>query len=233
MEHRTFEIQSTEIRVEGDEDAPVVSGHAAVFDSEAHNEVIRSGAFSKTIKESKNIRALWDHDSGKPLASTGNGTLTLTEDEHGLRFEMKPDPKTSMGQDAIQNIRSGLTTGMSFGFETISDKVTKRGTEDGADFLRELLEVRLFEVSPVTFPWYEDTDVTVKALHEAGVDPRQFREALEQRDRAQVDGLFAPVWKTRTTDESENTTSEPGPADHSEAGVARARREREIELLTL
>jgi len=233
MEKRTFELKSREVRVEGDDDAPIITGHAAVFNSEAHNEVIRKGAFSKTLKESENIRALWDHDSGKPLASTGNGTLALEEDKHGLRFEMRPDPKTSMGQDAIQNIRSGLITGMSFGFETIQDKVTKRGGDNSEDYLRELLEVRLFEVSPVTFPWYENTDVTVKALQDAGVDPLQLREALELRDRAQVDGLFAPVWTPRATEGGEDSTNEPGPASHSKAGVARARREREIEILTL
>ena len=231
MEKRTYELKSTEVRVEGDEDAPIITGHAAIFNSEAHNEVIRKGAFTKTLKESENIRALDNHDSGKPLASTGNDTLALEEDKTGLAFEMKPDTKTSMGRDAVQNIRSGLITGMSFGFETIQDKVTKRS--DDGDYLRELLEVRLFEVSPVTFPWYEDTDVTVKALQDAGVDPLQFREALEQRDRAQVDGLFVPVWKERATEGSEETTNEPGPASHSEAGIARARREREIELMEM
>jgi hypothetical protein len=231
MEKRTFELKSREVRVEGDDDAPIITGHAAVFNSEAHNEVIRPGAFTKTLKEGRNVFVLDNHETSRPVASTGNGTANLSEDKIGLACEVAPDMKTSIGRDCAQNIRSGLITGMSFGFEVIQDKVTKRS--DGGDYLREIFEVRLFEVSPVTFPWYENTDVTVKALQDAGVDPLQLREALELRDRAQVDGLFAPVWTPRATEGGEDSTNEPGPASHSKAGVARARREREIEILTL
>lgn len=207
MEQRIFVRDGIELRDDGD--TPTITGYAAVFDSEAHGEVIRSGAFKKTIKENKNIRALWNHDTGRPLATTENGTLTLKEDESGLRFEMQPNSDTSWGKDAIASIKRGDVKGMSFGFEVIKEEFTKRDNAD--DVLRELIEVRLFEVSPVTFPWYEDTEVDVRALVEKCIDER-LQSGAQELQRA-----TAPDSNSAKDDE---TTPEPEPALHSEAGTS-------------
>ena len=186
MERRYLEPTEIEVRAGEGDAGPVVSGYAAVFDSEAHNEIIRAGAFTKTLKESENIRALWNHESGMPLASTATDTLELSEDKHGLRFEMTLDEGTTFGADALRTIEKRLVTGVSFGFDTVKDIWTERGTPDDAQQpLRELLEVRLYEVSPVTFPWYEDTEVAAKEAFSL-VEIRALVPALADADRTEI-----------------------------------------------
>jgi HK97 family phage prohead protease len=169
-----------------------VVGHAAVFDSWAtlHDgpnlvvrEVVRRGAFAEAIREKADVRALWNHDGNFPLARTANGTLTLTEDDAGLLAEFEV-PDTQYHRDAVlAPIRAGLVTQMSFAFgvrksgevqrskapdgsvvaDTGGDRVTTR--RDGSRVIeeRELLSLDLFDVSPVTYPAYEQTDVAVRS----------------------------------------------------------------------
>ncbi|MFK5282413.1 HK97 family phage prohead protease, partial [Lacticaseibacillus paracasei] len=58
-------------------------GYAAMFDQVAYGEVIRRGAFTKTLAEGDDVRMLINHD-GVPLARTKSGTLTLEVDDKGL-----------------------------------------------------------------------------------------------------------------------------------------------------
>lgn len=154
---RTFDGPNCHIEVRKDGPGPTkIVGLAAVFDSEAHNEVIRPGAFKKTLRESKDIRAFWNHDDGKPLGRTKNGTLTLRETDKGLQVVIVPDAETTWGSDALKAVERGDVSAFSFGFKVIKEKFSKR-SDGKAPPLRELLEVELIEVSPVTFAWYEDT----------------------------------------------------------------------------
>jgi phage head maturation protease len=85
------------------------------------------------------------------------GTLTLIEDEVGLRMEIDP-PDTQTGRDVLAMIRRGDIDQASFGFQTIRDDWEQ--LED--QVLRTLIEVKLFDVSPVTFPAYPQTTVQVR-----------------------------------------------------------------------
>lgn len=105
------------------------------------------------------MAALWNHNSDLILGRMSNKTLTLAEDETGLAIEFQP-PDTQMGQDAVTIIERGDVYQMSFAFRTIKDLWH---TEDGMQ-VRELLEVQLFDVSPVTYPAYPQTDVNVRGL---------------------------------------------------------------------
>ena len=153
-----------ELRVEGG-DTPKIVGHAAVFnkwseDLGGFREKIASGAFTKTIKEG-DIRALFNHDANFVLGRNKAGTLTLEEDKKGLKVSIDP-PDAQWARDLTTSIERGDITQMSFGFRTIKDQWTT--PKDGKDNQRELLEVELFDVSPVTFPAYPQTDVGVRSL---------------------------------------------------------------------
>lgn len=156
-----------EVRTTGD--APKLVGHAAVFnrDSElifgSFIERIAPGAFAESIAKPDDIRALINHDPNLILGRNVSKTLALREDDEGLQVEIDP-PKTSYAQDLLESTRRGDISQMSFGFETLVDQ-WERG-EDGKPDVRTLLKVRLFDVSPVTFPAYPDTDVAVRS-HEA------------------------------------------------------------------
>jgi HK97 family phage prohead protease len=141
------------------EDGWTVSGYAAVFDSPSEplpwTEYVKRGAFRKTIKDGADVRLLIDH-TGVPLARTKSGTLKLREDDKGLYMEARLDPNNP---DAVK-MRSALMRGdvsqMSFAFETIKDAWNKDRT------VRELREVKLHDVSIVTYPAYEETSAEIR-----------------------------------------------------------------------
>ena len=143
-----------------------ITGYAAVFDSDSvdfgfFTEVVRSGAFARTLRENTDIRALLDHDTGKIIARTKAGNLELREDAKGLLVEFTPI-ETDDGKKAIEWVRSGVVDGMSFGFVTREDKW---GTKNGKAY-RELLDVDLAEISLVAFPAYPATSASIRSAEE-------------------------------------------------------------------
>jgi HK97 family phage prohead protease len=154
-----------ELREEGGK-APVLTGYAAVFGKRSLDlggfvETIRKGAFARSLTEGADILALAHHDPTRPLARRSAGTLSLTEDDTGLRVDITLGDTTS-ARDVLADIRAKNILGMSFGFATREDKWTRSKGSD--PHLRELLDVDLFEVSPVTWPAYPDTSVATRAM---------------------------------------------------------------------
>src|SRR5689334_21821817 len=126
LERRAFAFTQVEMRT-SHTGTPRMVGHAAVFNSLSEplpqlggaREVIRPGAFSKTIRE-QDVYALFNHDENMPLARSGNGSLFLKEDKRGLSVEIVPTD-TTYARDLLTNMREGLINKMSFGFETVKD----------------------------------------------------------------------------------------------------------------
>ncbi len=144
-----------------------IAGHAAKFDQLSEDlggfrERIAPGTFAKTL-QSADIRALWNHDANIVLGRNKSGTLRLSEDSAGLAYECDA-PDTQLVRDMVlAPIARGDVNQCSFGFFTLSDKWAKL---DG-EWVRTLLEVELFDVSPVTYPAYPQTDVAVRSLQAA------------------------------------------------------------------
>lgn len=161
----------TELRVEPQEGGglPVIEGHAAVFDSLSQDlgflfpfkERIQKGAFKNSI-EADDIRALWNHDANYVLGRNRAGTLDLKETGKGLKVRIHP-PDTQWARDLTESIKRGDVSQMSFGFIVEKEAWT---VEDGQD-IRTLERVKLFDVSPVTFPAYLETDVGVRSALDA------------------------------------------------------------------
>jgi HK97 family phage prohead protease len=151
-----------------DEKEGIITGYAARFnvwseDLGFFKEKIRAGAFSKTIGES-DVRCLFNHNPDLVLGRSKNGTLELSEDNKGLVYSCKL-PDTTYARDLQVSIERGDVTQNSFGFTTVKDEWNERGDK------RELVEVRLFDVSPVTYPAYPQTDVKVRsALIDIGIN---------------------------------------------------------------
>jgi len=118
-----------------------LTGYAAVFGSEANLgdfiEIIRPGAFAKSLESGMNIRALYHHEGSALLGTTRGGTLKLAEDSKGLRFDLAL-PGTTHGKDLAILVDRGDVAGCSFGFRVREggDRWEDRG--DGS-FVRELL----------------------------------------------------------------------------------------------
>jgi len=159
LEVRHFPMQ---LRVVGDDTAPKLEGHIAVFnqlsdDLGGWREKIAPGAFAETIKI-HDIRALWNHENDLVLGRNKAGTLELAEDEVGLTFKNDP-PATTWFRDRLVSLRRKDVTGCSFSFYTDAHEW---GTEPDGTQVRTLKKVTLVEVSPgVTFPAYPQPDTQV------------------------------------------------------------------------
>lgn len=155
-----------EIRANGTLSATgkTLTGYAAVFNSEAvlgdFSEVIRHGAFAKSLATGSNIRALYHHQGDALLGTTRGGSLQLREDAKGLAFELAL-PDTSHGKDLAILVGRGDVAGCSFGFRVApgGDRWERRGS----DLLRELLDVDLVEITLTSDPAYQDTTVAMRS----------------------------------------------------------------------
>ena len=173
--------QTPEFDIRADGEGMTFDGYAAVFNSDSNplpgwgTERIAPGAFTKTLTEKRNIRMFLNHNSDLLLASTRNGSLRLTEDDHGLKVEADLAPTTT-GRDLAILAARGDVDSMSFGFQPA--KYMPR--DDGVDGTIHT-EVRLWEVSPITsWPAYDATSAFVRHLAElTETAPEPLAEALE------------------------------------------------------
>jgi HK97 family phage prohead protease len=143
-------------------------------------ETIQPGAFRASLKARNNVFLLFNHDTNAVLASTRAGTLTLAEDERGLKISASIAP-TSTGRDVSVLVKRGDLSGFSFGFSMPArggDQWNSEGTE------RVLKSVRLHEVSLTPMPAYQGTNGTAtvrgldKIAQRAQVDADALADAL-------------------------------------------------------
>lgn len=185
VEQRSITIEDFELREAGD--GMSFSGYAAVFDSPSQPlpfvETIAPGAFKRTLSSRNNVRMLLNHDTSRVLATTRSKTMTLAEDTKGLLVNARL-PQTSYGVDTAIALREGLIDSMSFGFS-----VPKGGdswNEDGSR--RTLREIRLHEVSVVTFPAYEATSAQVRDYSALAMRSQADPDAIAEAMEALIDG---------------------------------------------
>lgn len=145
----------------------LLRGHAAVFnqlseDLGGFREQVAPGAFADAI-EKDDVRALFNHDPNFVLGRTLAKTLRLAEDARGLAIEIDL-PDTPTVRDLVQApIVRGDISGMSFGF-SVRPGGQDWAKDDEGRIVRTLKRVRLYDVSPVTFPAYPQTEVALRAL---------------------------------------------------------------------
>ena len=151
-------------------------------------EEMAKGCFTKTLNESKDIRCLYGHDENQLLARTKNGSLRFEDRDDGLHFFFEA-PNTQLGNDVLTMVRSELITGCSFGFSCVKEKNEIRNNER----YRIVTEARLYEVSLVGSPAYEDSEV-----HNRNLD-----EHSEEQKEPKVEETDTNI-KEQTQDGSEN-----------------------------
>jgi uncharacterized protein len=150
----------------------LVEGYAAVFNQDTNIgdffiERIAPGAFSEAIGRD-DVVFLINHD-GLPLARTRSETLTLTEDDHGLKISTRLDPADPDVARIIGKMQRGDLDKMSFAFWA-----TRQEWDDTVDPpVRTILEASLHDVSIVTTPAYDGTDIGLRSLKDARADNRK------------------------------------------------------------
>lgn len=186
IERRITVAAGMEVRAaEGDQPARLV-GYAAVFGDLSENlggfrERIAPGAFAKSL--GGDVRALFNHDANLILGRNKAKTLTIREDQRGLLVEITP-PDTAYARDLMVSVARGDVDQMSFGFRTKKDDWEEN---DKGELIRTLIEVEVFDVSPVVFPAYPTTEIAVRSMDQwktahAPVPPVDFTSERRKLD---------------------------------------------------
>jgi HK97 family phage prohead protease len=167
-----FKIKST-----SDESGTFV-GMAAIYGNvDLGSDVIEKGAFTRTLSAGKDFPILWQHQTDNPI-----GLAKITDTPQGLQINgtlLLADP---VAQRAYALIKAGVIKGLSIGYETIQSMY------DSETEVRHLTEIKLWEVSCVTFPMNESAQISsVKAMSDD--DRARHLKALDMHrktiDRAQ------------------------------------------------
>jgi HK97 family phage prohead protease len=136
-------------------------------------ERIAPGSATKSLREA-DIVALYNHDSSRPLGRTSAGNLTLVNTTRGVEPELKPSD-VSYARDLATLVKDKIIRGWSFGFEVIKDEWTDddgNTADQWTGTKRTIREMKLIEVSPVTFPAYDTTEISSRS---AILDAREER----------------------------------------------------------
>lgn len=178
---------------ESETEPRTLSGYAARYDVEttigdAFRERIAPGAFASAITRGDDVRALFNHDANHVLGRTTAGTLRLEEDAHGLRYTVVL-PDTSTARDLWVSVQRGDISQSSFAFSVEGQEWRSAGKGETLP-LRVVTDVRLFDVSPVTYPAYGQTTVSARALIAAATESQHHR-ADADRDAAYADLALA------------------------------------------
>ena len=171
IEYRYFDPTS-DIRAIGDKDEWTFEGYVVTWDTvDDYNSTFKRGSFKKTITERGNrIKVLWNHDTDEPIGKV----VEIREDNKGVFIKGILTEGVSKASDVYKNLRAGVIDTLSFGFIPLQKKTTKEG-------ILEITEVKLFEVSPVTFEANETaviTDVRSDDMEKKEVRAEEFSETL-------------------------------------------------------
>lgn len=167
-------------QIRAKEGAPGITGYASVF-NEAYDmgwgliETIKPGAFARALREKQDVRCLFNHDANNLLGRSKSGTLRMAEDATGLHFDCDLDPEMSLAADVQRMIQRGDLDGCSFAFQVRKQTWREEKDADGHTVAyRDIEDLDLFDVGPVTYPAYEGTSVSERSLWPQGV-PAEIR----------------------------------------------------------
>lgn len=179
-----YEVRTvnTNFETRDDENNPTISGYFVVFNQEGDFDTMMSESIDRHALDNTingDIRALNNHDTSKVLGRTTNGTLQLRIDDYGVWGEIAINPKDSEAMNLYQRVKRGDVSQCSFGFDILRQEPITR--EDGGTHWN-VKEVKLYEVSPVTFPFYETTSISARN--------RQLDEIKKEKEEAWKENLM-------------------------------------------
>ncbi|WP_367341782.1 phage major capsid protein [Limosilactobacillus sp.] len=160
-----------------------VEGYALMFNQPSKDlggfvEVIDPHALDNV--DLSKVVMLDQHDYSKPLASVEAGTLKLDVDDKGLHFVAQLDPSVSYANDTFNNVKNGNINSMSFRFD-VDDGSDSWSQDDSGQTTRTINQIKsLFEISDVTVPAYDSSNVSVGETSTRSYN--QFIESEEKRN---------------------------------------------------
>lgn len=180
IERRTMVASSGSYQTREEGGELYIEGYFSVFNSpyvimDGVTEIVAPGAFADTLGE--DVRALTNHDTTLVLGRNKAGTLVLREDSHGLWGSIRVNQEDADAMNLYNRVKRGDVDQCSFGFQILAEE--RRVLENG-DVQYVILKVRLFEVSVVTFPAYEETSVSARVRQEEDIRRRSIAERKEK-----------------------------------------------------
>lgn len=169
-EQRTIDSSNCTYKKEFDGDGnhtEYISGIGIIYNSETEiipgvYELIRPGAFSKSLNRFRELKCFINHDPSQILSTTkSNPPLEITDNEESLNFR-SPIPETTYGKDLAINVGMGNISGASFSF-MINEGGDKLSMDDSGNYHREILSAEIYEIGPVTNPAYQQTTVSLRS----------------------------------------------------------------------
>jgi len=144
------ETKSFKMKIKSVEDSGLFTGYASTWDLDLGNDIIRKGAFSRTLSHNQNHVILWQHDPTKPI---GAG-VEAYEDSKGLFVKGQLCLEVQQAREARALMSQGALKGLSIGYESKQDEI------DDKTGHRVISEIALYEYSPVSFPMNPKAAVT-------------------------------------------------------------------------
>ncbi len=169
----TLNVAARAVRLMRSASGSRIVGYAAVFYNgkpETQYELwpglverIDRAAFDRAIREKQDTLALFNHDYNQVLGRVSAGTLKLSADAIGLKYEITVG-QSSVAQDVYDFIKRREVIGSSFSFSSVQTLYAS----DGAVDVRNLLDVDLYDVGPCTSPAYFGTTAEAPPASDAG-----------------------------------------------------------------
>lgn len=225
-ELRTIRKRPAEAR-EGDDGQMILEGHAAIFNEWTviggyFQERVADGAFKRAVKEN-DVRLLLNHSPDGILARTKNGTLELSEDEVGLHYRGILNPLDPFAVSSYAKIKRGDIDQSSFAFRVLKETWEEADATVAGDLpKRTILEAELYDVSPVTYPAYEGTDVGARAVHDAALGALSMLLGLSDEAREELFAAMTEEQREAVTEAVESTLAEEDEGDAQAAEEAPA-----------
>lgn len=161
------EIRNDKVIIEGYVNAVERESRPLITEKGRVNEKIKAGTWRKALSRAENVNALLDHRTDKVLASTKEGTVTLDEDEIGLRATV-----VTADAEAMKKAREGKLKGWSFGMYVNEESYEERANQLP---LREVSDLDILEISVIDdemTPCYSATSIEARAGEEKTVEKR-------------------------------------------------------------
>ena len=186
QERRTF-TGTVIARSEGENMPKEIGGIAAVINSVTDlgyfEEVIERGAFDNALNKEYDIRCLFNHEAELILGRTKANTCNVFVNGDGnLEYTWIPDYENPTHMSVVRSIMRGDITQSSFAF-TIKEQKWSESTKYGTMGKRTIKVIdELFDVSPVTYPAYADTEADARSI----VAMRDQEQEIEEAKRSQA-----------------------------------------------
>lgn len=197
MKNNNLEIRNNGIVIERSyDDSRHVEGYAVVFESQSEDlgffETIDRGAITQELVDNSDVFALLNHDDEKVLARSKNGvgSLKLTVDERGLKYEFDA-AETQLGNDLLEYLKRGEINTSSFAFALdYNDPEAETWTrKNGANYRTIHKIAYLHDVSPVWNAAYSATSVSQRSLDKIKELEDQEKREKEAHDKAILESL--------------------------------------------